>query len=77
MSEIKSDKQESKADNSDKLFDIAWAETDQYFVLVWAQNKKEAMEKWRSRYKEHWCAKLFSRNLCGGPWIKEVDQYGS
>ena len=72
MSEIKVCKQESRANNSEKLFDITWAETDQYFILVWAQDQEEAMEKWKSRYKEHWCAKLFSRDLCGGPRIREV-----
>ena len=39
MSEIKLCKQESKVNSSEKLFDITWAETDQYFVLVWAQDK--------------------------------------
>ena len=64
--------QESRAGSSDKLFEVVWAETDQYFVLVWAQNQKEALEKWQNRDKEHWCAELFSRKLCGGPEVQEV-----
>jgi hypothetical protein len=65
--------QESRTSkDSQKLFDVTWAETDQYFVLVWAQDKEEALEKWQDRYKEHWCAELFSRDLCGGPRIQEV-----
>ena len=72
MQEIKDAKQESSAQSSEKLFEITWAETDQYFVLVWAQDKEEALEKWQGRYKEHWCAELFSRDLCGGPFVKEV-----
>jgi len=74
MQEIKDANQESSAQNSEKLFEIIWAETDQYFVLVWAQDKAEALEKWQSRYKEHWCAELFSRDLCGGPHVKEVSE---
>ena len=71
MHEIK-ERQGSSAQTSEKLFEIIWAETDQYFVLVWAQDKEDALEKWQSRYKEHWCAELFSRDLCGGPYVKEV-----
>ena len=66
--------QRSPDQSSERLFDITWAETDQYFVLVWAQDKEDALRKWRSRHKEHWCAELFSRDICGGPRIKEVNQ---
>ena len=72
MQEIKSCEHEKGAQDSEKLFEVTWAETDQYFVLVWAQDKEDALDKWQSRYKEHWCAELFSRDLCGGPLVKEV-----
>ena len=67
--------QEGRIDkDSDKLFEVVWAEEDQYFVLIYAQNEKQALRGWQGRYKEHWCAELISRKLCGGPRVQEVTE---
>ncbi len=72
MQEIKTDKQESQ--NSTKLFEITWAELDEYFLLVWAKDREEALRVWQQRYKEHWCAELSGREFVSRPFIGEMSE---
>ena len=72
MQETIGRRQAISAPDGEKLFEVLWAETDQYYVLVWASNEKEARLKWLDKYKEHWCAELISRELSAGPVVKEA-----
>lgn len=66
-------KQESPCGQDDeKLFEIDWEESSQFFRLIWARSEKEARLRWLDEFKDKFNAELICRQLSGGPVVREV-----